>query len=143
MYARLAVAIGIEFLYAVFTRTSLRIQFSGVELELWVTACRVVALAVYWLLFRKLLSEAQADTAPRPTILLAGGIASICMVPLLFYGGYPTDRLFRLVFALTSIVVAAKEELLYRGVIQILLARRFGFASAVVMLTLNSVCKTS
>jgi len=142
MPARLAVAFFLECAYALFTRTWLRAHFSGVELELWITGWRVASAAVYWLLFRDLLSAAARNReaalapvpapAPRSRLWLAAGIVTLMMVPLLFYGGYPENSFYRVVFALTSVVVAVREEVFYRGVIQSLLAKRFGFAVALV-----------
>lgn len=130
MLARLAVAIVLEIAYAVFTRTWLRAHASGIELELCVTGCRAVSAALYWLMFRDLLDESRPMQPTRSWLWLAAGILALMLVPLLFYGGYPADGLYRTIFALTSIVVAVREEMFYRGVIQSLLAKRFGFAAA-------------
>jgi membrane protease YdiL (CAAX protease family) len=126
MYLRLMAAIAVEIVYLVFTRTWLRAHFSGIELEMWVTACRLVSLCADWLLFRGFLAQAGIQRASRPTMLLWCGIALLFMVPLLFHGGYPADYTYRVIFALTSVVVAMREEVFYRGVIQGLLERRFG-----------------
>lgn len=133
MLARLAFAVVLECAYALFTRTWLRAHFSGIELELWVTACRLLSLGAYWLLFRHLLNEPRPAQATRSPLLLGAGIAALLPVPLLFYGGYADSAASRIVFALTSIVVAAREELLYRGVIQTLLARRLSFPATLIV----------
>lgn len=129
---RLSTAIVFELAYILFSRTWLRQHFSGVELEILVTFCRVASLSVYWLLFRDFLSKTAVNCSTRPTIWLFCGIASLLMVPLLFNGGYPADKTYRVVFALTSAVVALREEFFYRGVIQTVLERRFGFFVALI-----------
>lgn len=67
------------------------------------------------------------------TPALAGGLALLLLVPLLFYGGYPADGAYRLTFALTSVVVAIREEVLYRGIVQRLLERRWGALAGLVL----------
>jgi membrane protease YdiL (CAAX protease family) len=129
---RLATAICIEIVYVVFSRVWLRGHFYGIELELLVTACRLASLVAYWWLFREFLSRTQIKRRPRPTFLLYCGIASLLMVPLLFFGGYSPDLSSRIIFALTSIVVSCREEVFYRGVIQSILERRLGFPLAII-----------
>jgi len=137
MPARFAVALLLEIVYAVFTRTWLRAHASGIELELWVTACRLVSLAAYGLLFRDLLRQPPCQPtsvrAVRATPLLFAGLLPLLLVPLLFYGGYSGERTSRIVFAVTSIAVALREEVFYRGILLSLLARRLGFAKALVV----------
>jgi membrane protease YdiL (CAAX protease family) len=132
MWVRLAIAAVLEIVYAVFTRTWLRAHFSGIELELWVTACRLLSFGAYCLLFRSLLTEPRLAHPSRSWPWLGAGIALMLVVPSLFYGGYPDSAAYRTVFALTSVVVGAREELLYRGVIQTLLARRLSFPLALI-----------
>lgn len=132
MDVRLATAICIEIAYVVFSRMWLRAHFSGIELELLVTACRLASLLAYWLLFKELLSQARTKRPLNPTFSLYCGIALLLMVPLLFYGGYPSDYSYRAIFALTSIVVSFREEVFYRGVMQTILEKRFGFPVALV-----------
>lgn len=129
---RIATAICIEFAYVIFTRLWLRGHSSGIELELLITGCRLVVLSAYWLLFRDVFSQLHFKGKPRPTFLLYGGVASLLMVPLLFFGGYPSDHTYRTIFALTSIVVAIREEVFYRGLIQALLEKRFGLSVALI-----------
>ncbi len=116
----------------VFSRGWLRTHFSGIELELLVTACRLASLAAYGWLFREFLFQTQIERPPRPTFLLYCGIASLLMVPLLFFGGYSSDLSSRVIFAITSIVVSCKEEVFYRGIVQSLLEKRFGFPVAII-----------
>ena len=118
MKIRIALAIVLELAYMVFTRTWLRNHtLPGVDRELWVTA--------YWFLFRSILLEKVRAPSNLPKWGLLLGLAPMFAVPLLFNGGLPNDPGTRAVYALTSIVVAAREELLYRGVFLNLMARRF------------------
>ena len=129
-------AIVIEIAYAVFTRTWLREHSQGVELELAISALRLVTAAAYWLLFRDLiLSRPTRRSSLRSPLVLAGA-AVVLAIPFLFRGWEPGGGLgTALVFALTSIVVGLREELLYRAVLLNLLQPRVGLPGAVVLST--------
>ncbi len=138
MKIRIAFAIAFELAYMLFTRTWLREHTSvGIERELWVSACRMASLVAYWLLLHTVISGRVATTAKLRTSWLLFGLAPLFAVPLLFDGGLPSDPGVRLVYALTSLVVAAREEVLYRGVLLNMLSRSLGpwpalfFSSAV------------
>lgn len=129
-------AIIIEIAYAVFTRTWLREHAQGVELELVISALRLVTAAAYWLLFRDLiLSRPTRGNSLRSPLVLTGA-AAVLAIPFLFRGWSPGGGLgTALVFALTSIVVGLREELLYRAVLINLLQPRVGLPGAVVLST--------
>jgi membrane protease YdiL (CAAX protease family) len=124
MKTRIAFAIALELAYMGFTRTWLRDHtVFGIERELWVTACRIATLVAYWLLFHSVIRERVPTSAKLGTPWLLLGLAPMFAVPLLFHGGLPADPGARVVYALTSVVVAAREEILYRGVLLNLMAR--------------------
>jgi membrane protease YdiL (CAAX protease family) len=126
---KVGAAVVIEIAYAVFTRTWLRERFQGVELELLVSAVRLATAAAYWLMFRDLIR----GRGPRPgslrhPLVLAGAAAALA-IPFLFRGWSPgTGSGTALVFALTSVIVGVREELLYRAVLFNLLEPRVGLA---------------
>jgi membrane protease YdiL (CAAX protease family) len=124
---RLVVAVLVEVTYVVFTRTWLPEHFKDViELEWLTTACRIVAALIFWWLFR----DAIKSVTPSPQRVKGIGLfvlamVIVCLVPLIF-SAYPPSTRMRLVFGLTSIVVAVKEELFYRGILQRALIRQYG-----------------
>jgi membrane protease YdiL (CAAX protease family) len=131
MRTKILIAALVEFLYAVGSRTWLRNQAEGIEYELILTALRIVTIIIYAAMFRHLLLQrVRRESTHSSIVLLLPGLFSLFAVPLLFYGGYPEDPATRQIFAATSSVVSVREELLYRGVIQTLLERRFRFLPA-------------
>jgi membrane protease YdiL (CAAX protease family) len=120
----------------VFTRTWLREHAQGVELELAISALRLVTAVAYWLLFRHLiLSRPTRRSSLRSPLVLAGA-AAVLAIPFLFRGWSPGGGLgTALVFALTSVIVGVREELLYRAVLINLLQPRVGLAGAVALST--------
>ena len=133
---RICIAAIIEIAYAVFTRTWLRDHAQGIELELLTTILRAGTAVAYWLLFRALiLSRGRpAGSIRLPLVLI--GVAIALAIPVLFRGtSYGGDFGTALVFALTSIVVGFREELLYRAVLLNLLEPRVGVTGALLIST--------
>jgi membrane protease YdiL (CAAX protease family) len=122
---RLLVAAAIEVAYAIFTRTWLADHYSGVTLELLTTACRAAALVAFFVLFRHLLGTRPNNPKVARHPLLIAAIA-LCLAVPLAVAGWTAPLSVQLVFAATSLVVAAKEEVLYRGALQNLLEQRVG-----------------
>ncbi|HEY5719145.1 MAG TPA: CPBP family intramembrane glutamic endopeptidase [Gammaproteobacteria bacterium] len=119
--------------YALLTRAWMPEQFDGIALELWVTGARAATAALYWWLFRDLIwSRApRAGNARRPLCIAA--IAVVMLAPVLAGDWAVGDLATQVVFALTSVVVGLREELLYRGVVQNLLEPRLGWVGAIVV----------
>jgi membrane protease YdiL (CAAX protease family) len=136
MPLRVLIAAIVEITYAVFTRTWLRDQLSGAELEIAVTATRLVTAAVYCALFRELiLRRKRRHGSVKLPLVLAGAAVSLA-IPFLFQGWSPGGGLgTALVFALTSVVVGLREELLYRAVLLNLLEPRIGMLNALLLST--------
>jgi membrane protease YdiL (CAAX protease family) len=133
---RLLLAVCVELIYVTVTRTWLRDHTSaGVERELAVTAFRAASMIVYWMMFRSFILQRTATHVKVLEPWIAIGLTPMLVVPLFFYGGIPSDPGARLVFAVSSIVVAAREEVLYRGVLLNLLMGAVGRSWA---LTLSS-----
>ncbi len=136
MQHKLIVATAVEVAYVVFTRTWLRQHLDGIYLELTVSAFRVATIAVYWALFHDLVrSRVKASHTLRHPLLIAG-VATALAIPFLFKGWSPGGGLgTAIVFGLTSIVVGAREELLYRAVLLNLLQPRIGVVGALLCST--------
>lgn len=133
MGIRLGMAALVELIYALTTRVWLPQHFSGTTLELAVTAGRLVSLAIFFLLFRQLILGRTSNLAvardPR-TVITVG----LLLISPVLIGNYSLpDLTTQMVFAITSVAVALKEEFLYRGVLQNLLERRFTLLRAIVL----------
>jgi membrane protease YdiL (CAAX protease family) len=129
-------AIIVEVAYAVFTRTWLPKHAQGVELELAISALRLVTAGVYWLLFRDLILSRPARSHLLRSPLVLTGAAVVLSIPFIFRGWSPGGGLgTAVVFALTSIIVGLREELLYRAVLMNLLQPRMGVVGSVVLST--------
>jgi membrane protease YdiL (CAAX protease family) len=126
MLLKLAVAAVVETIYAIITRAGLPHALSGIPLELAITACRAAAAVVFWLLFRDLIAAKQRTSASLRDPLAAAGILVFLSVPIITGDNRMDDVGLMVVYALTSVVVAIKEEILYRGALQNLIKRRFG-----------------
>jgi membrane protease YdiL (CAAX protease family) len=132
MRGKIIAAIAVEIAYATFTRTWLPRHAQGVELELAISACRLVTAGVYWLLFRQLIVSRAARTNLLRSPLVLAASAVVLAIPFLFRGWDPGGGLgTAVVFALTSVIVGLREELLYRGVLINLLQPRVGVHGAI------------
>ncbi|MBN1614168.1 MAG: CPBP family intramembrane metalloprotease, partial [Deltaproteobacteria bacterium] len=136
MPAKVLIAAIVEIAYAVFTRTWLHDQLNGATLELAVTAVRLVTVALYWALFRQVILSRipRSGTVKLPLVIV--GAACALAIPFLFQGWSLGGGLgTALVFALTSVVVGLREELLYRAVLINLLEPKIGTVNALLFST--------
>jgi membrane protease YdiL (CAAX protease family) len=134
--ARVCIAAIIEIAYAVFTRTWLRNHAQGVELELLTTALRAGTAVAYWLMFRGVILSRRHRAGSIRLPLVLAGVATALAIPILFRGSsYGEGLTTAIVFALTSIVVGVREELLYRAVLLNLLEPRVGLPGALLIST--------
>ena len=128
--------IGVEASYIVITRLLLSLEIYGFEAEFIRTGLRFVCIAIYWLLLGSYLSSRTVNLKACVNLTPFFAFALFLSAPLLVgdlsYMG--TDE--RVLYAATSIVVAVKEEIAYRGVIQRLLATRFGELNAIIVATI-------
>jgi membrane protease YdiL (CAAX protease family) len=101
---------------------------------LW-TAWRLPFAALYlWLFFADARAAGARRSMPWHPLLL--GVLALDVVSLLFAGGEPgLDAACRSVFVLTTPVVALREELIYRVVVQSALERVFAAPVAILVST--------
>ena len=133
---KVCIAAIIEIAYAVFTRTWLRNHAQGIELELLTSVLRAGTAIAYWLMFRSVIPsrDRPAGSIRLPLVLL--GVATALAIPVLFRGeSYGEGMTTAVVFALTSIIVGVREELLYRAVLLNLLEPRVGLTGALLIST--------
>jgi len=135
--ARIVIAIAVEIAYAVITRAWLPHHVHGAPLEIWVSVLRLTTAGIYWLLFRELILGRRARNHALRHPLVYAGTAAVLAIPFLFRGWDPGGGLgTAIVFALTSIAVGLREELLYRAVVINFLQPRVGAGAAIVLSTI-------
>lgn len=106
--------------------------WSSFEGELIRTALRVVTALIYWGMLKSLILSRKPDFSSfRNAPVLLGLVLFLSIPPLI--GRYGLDHPTAMLFAVTSLVVAVKEEFLFRGIIQNLLVARFGPLKAVLI----------
>jgi membrane protease YdiL (CAAX protease family) len=123
--AGLAIVIVAELVY-IAGRSVVSAQFPAmIPGELALTAWRLLFVGLYVWLFRESLREAwRASSKRRVHPLLIAGAAVALFVILAAGYARSLDLGTRLVFALTTLVVALREEIVYRFVLQNALERR-------------------
>jgi len=133
MLGRLLLLGSIETAYALVTRLCFPRYFSGIELELYTTAARLLTIPLYWSLFRPLIHRRslQREAVRMPSLHF--GIAALLLVPVVFGNDDRPGFTIRVVFALTSFVVGLREELVYRAILQNLLEEKLGRFGAILL----------
>lgn len=134
---RLAVLIGAEL--AVWGAIRAALQFfdwRGVEMELFRSALRVATAWLCWHLFSDLIRSGQPQLRNLQTAPMIVSLGFLFTIPFLT-GNYRLPTSTAWVFALTSLIVAVKEEFLWRGVVQNLLRSRLGTIKAVLLTSLG------
>ena len=128
---RLLLIVAVEALYMVGTRVAIHyLSAESFSSELTRTALRVATALVYWQLMKPvILSKTPAFDMVRIVPLIAG-LLLFFSIPVLV-GNYALNTSLAMLFAVTSIAVAIKEEFLFRGIMQNLLQTRFGTMRAV------------
>ena len=133
--SRLLVVAVVELAYWVATRITLQIfNWDSLEAEFLRLALRSsTALACFWLLRDLIFSRVsrKGEMTRIPTL-----VSATLFIGAAFNMPHPAlSPAFAVLFGVGSIAVALKEEFLFRGVVQNLLQRRFGFAMAVFLTT--------
>jgi membrane protease YdiL (CAAX protease family) len=107
-------------------------HFAGglVEQEFYWSVIRILSIGVLVWLFRSTATSRVAVAAKfSPRLLVATGMF---LAPILT-GDMGPLRSARYLFAATSVLVAVREELAYRGIFQAMLTRRVGIAPALLI----------
>jgi membrane protease YdiL (CAAX protease family) len=107
----------------------------SLESELFRTPLRLLVILIYWRLLRSFIKSATitASSLFPPPLLLP--IALFMSVPLLVGDLSYMTLTTKVVYAITSVVVALREEIAYRALIQSLLAKRYGNLTAILVTT--------
>jgi membrane protease YdiL (CAAX protease family) len=130
---RLVIVVVLEVAYVVATRVVLRyLSWKSLEAEALRTALRVVTAAAYWYLLKPLILSRTPHVAVLARPAAVGALALFASIPLLV-GRYELEPSVALMFAVSSIPVAIKEEILFRGIMQNLLERKLHVIAAIVV----------
>ncbi len=104
-----------------------------VEVELFRTALRLGTAAMYLWLLRSVILARPGDWSQLKRIHVWAAVALVLLVPVVSGRDNFSDKSIAALFALTSVAVAIKEEVLFRGIIQNLLCARMGTMTAVLV----------
>ena len=132
MLTRLGIAVAVEVSYALITRAWLPSSELGIrERELAITAIRGLTVPIYCVLFLDVIRSRRKLPSIAPTLLFSLGILVVLLAPMVTGDWRQPARATRVWFLIASLVVAVREEVVYRGVLQTLLERRMGWIAAV------------
>ncbi len=128
---RLLVVVAVELLYMVGSRLAIHYYSAeSFQAELIRTTLRIATALIYWQLMKPLILSKKASFDTVRVAPLVVGMLALFAIPVLV-GNYGLSTSLALLFALTSIPVAIKEEFLFRGIGQNLLESRYGQMRAV------------
>ena len=92
---------------------------------------RAGAAFVLWYFFRSIIFSGVTNREEIRHPLFVAAVSALLAVPLLIGNWYFMGPFTRFIFVLTSVVVGIHEEFLFRGIMQNVIARRFGVLSSV------------
>lgn len=128
--------LAVEAAFIILTRVVLaRYWTYSLDAELIRTALRLLAVLIYWFLLRGLI---RSQPIPNSTLAQPPLIAALLLflsVPILVGDLNHMTPFTKLIYAVTSIAVALKEEIAFRALIQNLLAKRLGNLAAILLTT--------
>lgn len=104
--------------------------WTSFEAESIRTLLRIATASIYWWLFRPLILSRTANFSTLRSPWFIAGLLCFLSIPILI-GQYKLSHSVAILFAVTSIPVAIKEEFLFRGIVQNILAERFGSIKSV------------
>jgi membrane protease YdiL (CAAX protease family) len=133
---RLVIVAITELVFVAATRVVLHyFQWSSVEAESIRTVLRIVTALIYWWILKPLiLSRSPELTSFRSPIFFLA-LLLFLSIPVLV-GNYQLTGNVAILFAVTSLPVAIKEEFLFRGILQNLLTGRLGALKAILITNL-------
>lgn len=127
----------VELIFIVLTRVVLsRYWTYSLDAELIRTPLRLLAVLAYWYFLREFIKSEHVTNRNLLQPALLFPLVLFLSVPILVGDLSYMTPMTRVVYALTSIVVALKEEITFRALIQKLLAKRFGNLKAILITTL-------
>ena len=128
---RFAIVIVAELLFVVATRLVLHyFPWSSIEAESIRSVLRIATIGIYWWLFRSLILSRTPSLPALWSAPLLFGLLLFLSIPILV-GHYQLAPSATLLFAIASVPVAVKEEFLFCGIVQNLLAQKYGSLKAV------------
>lgn len=128
---RLLIIVVVEIIYMVATRAAIHyLSATSFEAELTRTALRIATAVIYWHLMKPVILSKTAELGNARDSALIAGLLLLLSIPLLV-GNYGLQPSSALLFAITSIPVAIKEEFLFRGIVQNLLEKKWGAMIAI------------
>jgi membrane protease YdiL (CAAX protease family) len=130
----LLVAVFFELQYVTVTRIVLpHFALGVVGLELAITVVRLLTIPLYWYFYRDVIGRFTSDGKETRLAAFWLGCAVFLLLPIVVPpDSYHPRGIANALFALTSFVVGFREELVYRGVIQNLFARKIGLGPALI-----------
>lgn len=133
---RLFVVVVLEIVYEVARRVVLNyLPWTSFEAEAISTVLRLITAGACWYLFRSLILSRVPNQASLRNPLLAVALLLFLSIPVLV-GHYALSAPVAWMFAITSLVVAIKEEFLFRGIVQNLLGQKLGALKAILLTSL-------
>lgn len=130
---RVAVVVVLEIAYVVATRVVLHyLSWKSIEAEAIRTALRLLTAGAYWYLLKPLILSRTPHVRALAQPAAVGALALFVSIPILV-GRYDLESSVAVMFAVTSIPVAIKEEILFRGIIQNLLERKLHVLAAILI----------
>jgi len=130
---RLFIIVAVELAYMVGSRMAIQyFSSASVEAELIRTVLRILTAAIYWQLMKPLILSKTPDFSKVCDASLVSGLLLLLSIPVLV-GDYGLTAPVALLFAATSVVVAIKEEFLFRGIVQNLLEKKLGELRSVLL----------
>jgi membrane protease YdiL (CAAX protease family) len=129
---RLLLVAAIELVYMAGTRAAIHyFSWKSIEAESIRTALRLGSALAYWWLLKPVILSRKPDLSSlrRPSLLIA--LLAFLSVPVLI----GSDKMgpLAILFAISAIPVGVKEELLFRGIVQNLLAEKLGAVKAILL----------
>ena len=128
--------IAVELSYVLLARVVVsKFGMYTLDAEYFRTPARLILIVLYWVLFRDLLTSKKLtpQQVSQPPFLAA--LVLFVSVPLLVGNLSYMDATTKSVYAAGSLIVALREEFLFRGLIQNLLSRRIGDGAAILLTT--------
>ncbi len=136
---RLIVIALLEPIYALVTRAWMPFHFQGIELELMISVCRALIAGLVWLWFGDFILSGSGKVRPHQRPVLIAAAAALLLEAAVCGNTGLSGPSLQITLAVTSLVVALHEELVYRALLQDLLRRRIGLMPA---LLLSNLCFT-